>query len=1122
MPRKSPFALSILALTMALSSGGEATALTKDQATERCRNSVGRPIVMQCMRSGRGDRPACRQLARPKVQACIRQALAAANRRANVPVEVPKNERREDSIEKQAAELRPAFVAPPRTISDITALLDGEKPDAEKIAKIKSEADASPPAKASREALARFYYQRGTARAELGRLEDAIADAEAALKAGRGAVDANLLGRLWQFAALQYAASGDPKKALETVENRIRDADTRGGRGHLFHSYRQMTGILLQMGELARAEQYLQRNLALIETARTSGMPGWRKGYATAGQSWESEIDLHRAIMFEARGEFQRAEGAYRQAELRRRAMAKDLDKLPNPPPLFQVLQSADALVLAQARVKARQGRFVEAEAYARRALLSRLKAQGKYHPATIRFVLGLANVLVAQGRYAEAEKLIRAALQVASSIGVPSDTRPNVRTLTRLASVLNLQHKRADAAAIHADIDRAIARWEPKFREPFELNPSRILSLYSTNEIDRGIAAAEAMVKREIARGGEQHYDTAVARGFLGIGYMKAHRGTDAARQFRAAIPVLMDAERNRIDDDDNPAEVDFQSHRLQSIVESHIALLARMPAGDRDQVAAETFSLADAVRSTSVQHALTAANARLAAQDDALGALVRREQDLNKQVSAQFGALNNALSLPAAERNEDTIKVLQASIGNLRAEQDETRLEMAKRFPAYADLVKPKPPTVEDVKASLRSGEALLSFYFGREQSFVWAISKTGIAFSQVPVTAQDLEAKVRKLREALEPQAETVGDIPKFDLALAYELYSRLLKPVESIWKPASALIVVTNGALGQLPLSVLPTAPAQVSDREELPFSDYRNVPWLARTHAVTAVPSAAALRTLRQLPADAGMREQFIGFGDPVFSSAQAAERDEAAPVQMAAVTTRGLPLRLRSSPDTGNSDGADLGMLPALPDTAEELTSIAHALQEDPARVLHLGRNANEKVVKSAPLSRYRIVVFATHGLVPGDLSGLTQPALALTAPDVAGVEGDGLLTMEEVLALKLNADWVVLSACNTGSGAGAGAEAASGLGRAFFYAGSRALLLTNWSVHSQSARDLTTDLFLRQRATSRLSRGEALRQAMMALVDGRGYVDEDGKTRFTYAHPLFWAPYTLIGDGGV
>jgi CHAT domain-containing protein len=122
---------------------------------------------------------------------------------------------------------------------------------------------------------------------------------------------------------------------------------------------------------------------------------------------------------------------------------------------------------------------------------------------------------------------------------------------------------------------------------------------------------------------------------------------------------------------------------------------------------------------------------------------------------------------------------------------------------------------------------------------------------------------------------------------------------------------------------------------------------------------------------------------------------------------------------------------------------------------------------------------------------------------------------------VEKILALKLDADWVVLSACNTGAASGAGAEAASGLGSAFFYAGTRALLVTNWSVHSASARELTTDLFRRQGADPRLSRGEALRQSMMALLDGPGAVDAEGRTIYTYAHPLFWAPFTLIGDGG-
>ena len=196
---------------------------------------------------------------------------------------------------------------------------------------------------------------------------------------------------------------------------------------------------------------------------------------------------------------------------------------------------------------------------------------------------------------------------------------------------------------------------------------------------------------------------------------------------------------------------------------------------------------------------------------------------------------------------------------------------------------------------------------------------------------------------------------------------------------------------------------------------------------------------------------------------------------------------------------------------------------MALALKADLSKDLFLGARASEGLVKTTKLSGYRVISFATHGLIPGDLNGLSQPALALSAPDVANDPGnDGLLTMGEILGLKLDADWVVLSACNTGSGEGAGAEAVSGLGRAFFYAGTRALLVSNWPVETTSARALTSELFKRQAANDNLSRAEALRQSMHALIEGPGFVDiESGKTIFSYAHPIFWAPFSLIGDGG-
>ncbi len=1123
------FALAFLIAVPTLAIANGAFALTKEQAIENCRNTVGRPIVQGCMAGNRnGDREACRALATPKVRACVMAALNAANGRANVSVAAPTEQGPSADIVKEAAALPTNFVAPPRTIADITAILDSEKPDPAKIAKLQAEAEAPVPGKASRPELAKFYYQRGNARARLGQLSGALADADKALESARGAVDANLLGRIEQFAGLQYATAGDPKRAIAIYQSQMKDTNQPGAKGFLFGAYRQMSAFLIQTGDIEQAETYLKRNLAHIVEARTSGLPGWRTNYAIKGQSWESDVEQNRAMLFEARGQFHEAENSFRLAEQRRRASIKGILSAPNPPPETQLLLAADILVTDQSRMKAKQGRLAEAEADARRALLSRLHDQGKYNSSTPRFIMGLAYTLIEQGRYAEAEQLARVSLDINKTVGITEDAQTNVREMSSLADILTLERKRKDVIEIYARIDKAMSDWDPQLREKFDLNSARIMALYAAGQVDRGIGLAQTLLKREIAQVGEKHYDTAHARGTLAVGYMRANRDADAAREFRLAIPVLMTGARENADDD-NTTGVAARSDRLRNIVEAYITLLDRGQVGDRDAGAIETFVLADAIRGHSVQQALAASSARTLTNDPALAELVRKEQDLSKQATAQLGTLNNALSLSSSERDENGIKALNASIASLRDERAKLQATIAKQFPSYANRIDPKPPTVDEIKATLKPDEALLSFYFGRESSFVWAVPKTGkVSFAAIHATSGDIETKIRKLREALEPQADMVSDIPEFDLGLAYDLYSLLLKPVEPGWKPAKSLVVVTNGALGLLPLSLLPTAPATAKDGNEPLFSGYRAVPWLARTHAVTVVPSAAAFRTLRQIPPGSDKREQMIGFGDPIFSQKQADEREAqqgAAAVTKVAMngamnTTRGMPLARRSSPKTDGVDSADLAMLPPLPDTAEELKSIALALEADPAKVLSLGKKANEQTVKTADLSHYKIIVFATHGLVPGELDGLTQPALALSAPAVAGVDGDGLLTMEEILALKLDADWVVLSACNTGTGAGAGAEAASGLGRAFFYAGTRALLVTNWSVHSQSARELTTDLFRRQAADPKLSRGEALRQAMIALLDSKGYMDQTGKMAFSYAHPLFWAPYTIIGDG--
>src|SRR4030095_14477831 len=144
---------------------------------------------------------------------------------------------------------------------------------------------------------------------------------------------------------------------------------------------------------------------------------------------------------------------------------------------------------------------------------------------------------------------------------------------------------------------------------------------------------------------------------------------------------------------------------------------------------------------------------------------------------------------------------------------------------------------------------------------------------------------------------------------------------------------------------------------------------------------------------------------------------------------------------------------------------------------------------------------------------VAGDVSGLPEPALVLTPPQVPTEANDGLLTASEIAALRLNADWVVLSACNTAAGSGQGAEALSGLARAFFYAGARALLVSHWAVYSDSTVKLITKALSTMSADKSVGRSEALRRSMLAMIEA-GAPHE--------AHPSYWAPFVVVGEGSV
>jgi len=287
-------------------------------------------------------------------------------------------------------------------------------------------------------------------------------------------------------------------------------------------------------------------------------------------------------------------------------------------------------------------------------------------------------------------------------------------------------------------------------------------------------------------------------------------------------------------------------------------------------------------------------------------------------------------------------------------------------------------------------------------------------------------------------------------------------------------------------------------------------------WLARSHAITILPSVASLSTTQSREPGADSTA-YLAFANPLLLGRNGDDRRAfdrtgcapgGAPVTMvASVELPQLATLFRGA----SADVASVRALQPLPETTDEVCAIA-AVLGSAADAVHLGAKATEAAVKqlsgAGELKRARVLHFATHGLVSGELSGLAEPAIVLTPPATAGALDDGLLTASEVTTLELDADWVILSACNTASSDGGG-EALSGLARAFFYAGARALMVSHWPVNSDAAVRLATGAVNELTEEPSIGRAEALRRAMVAEIDRGG----------RHADPANWAPFILVGS---
>jgi CHAT domain-containing protein len=367
------------------------------------------------------------------------------------------------------------------------------------------------------------------------------------------------------------------------------------------------------------------------------------------------------------------------------------------------------------------------------------------------------------------------------------------------------------------------------------------------------------------------------------------------------------------------------------------------------------------------------------------------------------------------------------------------------------------------------------------------------------------------VTALRAGLDVQelADPKG-APNFDRKTAYKLYQELIQPLETLFKDKRVLFTATSGALQSLPLAVLVTAPPQGDDGDPAALA---GTAWMIDRYALVTLPAVSSLRTLR------------------CFAVRDPAERSPGCPPERHTETTKPAPKGTLAFAGVGApvlgppertlrgggysaymrgevADPAALRTLPSLPGTAKELTAVAAHFGG--GAVLLLDKNATETKVKTDPdVARARILEFATHALVADETERVGEPGLVLTPPQTPTMEDDGLLTASEAAQLHLSAEFVVLSACNTARRDGKlGADGLSGLARAFFYAGARAMLVSHWAISDAATPVLMNGFFTTLEKDRKDGRALAFRHAI-----------KDMKADSQWAAPRYWAAFILVGD---
>ena len=473
-----------------------------------------------------------------------------------------------------------------------------------------------------------------------------------------------------------------------------------------------------------------------------------------------------------------------------------------------------------------------------------------------------------------------------------------------------------------------------------------------------------------------------------------------------------------------------------------------------------------------------------------------------------------SDQIALTSLRRNvvnqADTMAVVP-QITALQGRMAALDAQIAAADPAFASLSRRQEVPLADMNSGrqplLRRHEAMIAFMQNDDALRVLVITRDGTFMQILPDTRRRvLTAQVAALRRGLVIDAAlTAADLPEFDVAASHALYARVIAPLLPHLKGITTLQIVADGPLARLPLGLLVSRPAKDADL----LARYRNSRWLADRFAIAVHPGIAALAAARSIDAPSRADRMLLAVADPALTGITPGTTPGTTQVAGMAgfVKLRG------GQRGTARTATAICAMQP-LPDTRREAERVASMLGKQGTTTLLMGAQASEREVRqrsdNGDLVRYRTILFATHGLADNDASG-EEPALVLAPASCSSNDAaeDGLLSASEIATLKLDADLVILSGCNTAApGDALVGQPFSGLAQAFRHAGARRLLVSHWSVDSAATADFMASLFANRRPVTAAS----LQTAMQAMRHSPGPLAYR-------SHPAFWAPFVLVGD---